>query len=94
MDNPTLKALGRKALKFAKDKGIPIPKVPQIVLFVMGILCGRATLFSLLRPFGGAFFAAAFSGRFSYTYMLAAILGQALSFAPLYETGKYMLENY
>ncbi len=90
MDNPTLKALGRKALKFAKDKGIPIPKVPQIVLFVMGILCGRATLFSLLRPFGGAFFAAAFSGRFSYTYMLAAILGQALSFAPLYETGKYI----
>ena len=71
-------------------KGVPMPSFADVFFFVMGILCGRSTLFGLLKPFGGAFFAAVFSGRFSYLYIIAAIFGQVFSGSPLYETGKYI----
>ncbi|MBQ8002497.1 MAG: SpoIIE family protein phosphatase [Clostridia bacterium] len=80
----------KKSLQFAKDRNIPLPTVSSAILFVVGILCGRATLLGLLRPFGGAFFAAVLSGRFSYLYMLAAVLGHVFSSAPLYEMGQYI----
>lgn len=71
-------------------RNIPIPAFADVFFFILGTLCGRATLLGLLKPFGGAFFAAIFSGRFSYIYIIAAIAGQVFSGSPLYETGKYL----
>lgn len=96
MDNPTLKpfAIADKTKRFfsafEKKTRIPIPSTMGVVFFCMGLLCGRATLLGSLRPFGGAFFASVFTGRYSYLYMLAAVLGQVWSGAPLYATGKYI----
>ncbi len=72
------------------NKGVPLPGAADIIFFIMSILCGRATLFGLLRPFGGAFFGAIFAGKYTYIYMPGAILGQVWAGAPLYETGKYI----
>lgn len=73
-----------------KKRGIPLPSFTDALFFAMGMFCGRSTLFGMLKPFGGAFFAAIFSGRFSYIYIVAAISGQIFSGSPLYETGKYI----
>lgn len=73
-----------------RRRNIPIPTFADVFFFTLGTLCGRATLFGMLKPFGGAFFAAIFSGRFSYIYIIAAIAGQVFSGSPLYETGKYL----
>ena len=73
-----------------RRRNIPIPTFADVFFFTLGTLCGRATLFGMLKPFGGAFFAAIFSGRFSYIYIIAAIQGQIFSGSPLYETGKYL----
>ncbi|MBR5535289.1 MAG: SpoIIE family protein phosphatase [Clostridia bacterium] len=69
---------------------IPLPTPLGIFFFITGVLCSRATLLGFLRPFGGAFFGAIFSGKYTYAYIVAAILGQMLSGAPLYEMGKYI----
>ena len=92
MDNPLLliKTAFGKIARLMKKKKIPIPSLFDVLLFFAGILCGRATLFGVLRPFGGAFFAAVLHGRYTYIYMVSAILGQVFSASPLYETGKYI----
>lgn len=92
MTNPLIfiKSTARKIAAAMKKRQIPIPSPLTAFFFASGILCGRATLFGLLRPFGGAFFAAIFSGKYTYIYMISAILGQISSSAPLYETGKYI----
>lgn len=92
MDKPSVifKKISTVFSHLKRKSKIPLPTPLGILFFIMGVLCGRATLFGMLRPFGGAFFAAVFSGRYTYTYMLAAVLGQASSGAPLYETGKYI----
>ncbi len=71
-------------------KGIPLPTAMGIFLFFIGTLSARATLFSLLRPFGGAFFAAIFNSKSTYIYILCTILGFVSSSAPLLDTGKYI----
>lgn len=96
MNNSDLKPLvlwentKKKFSKIGLKMGIPLPSAVNILFFVMGLLCGRATLLGILRPFGGAFFAAIFSGKFTYIYMIGAIVGQVWAGAPLYETGKYI----
>ncbi len=96
MDNPTLKPFvvmektKKLFARFQKETSMPPPTPMGILFFCMGVLCGRATLLGTLNPFGGAFFAAIFSGRYTYMYMLAAILGQAWTGAPLHEVGKYI----
>lgn len=84
------KKLKTEFLRLKAKTSHPIPSVQDIFFFVVGVLCGRATLLGMLRPFGGAFFAAIFSGKYTLTYMVAAILGQVWAGAPLYETGKYI----
>ncbi len=92
MDNPVLliKKSARKIYGEMEKRKIPFPSPVSLFFFFTGILCGRATLLGMLRPFGGAFFAAVFNGRYTYIYMLSAILGQIFSAAPWYETGKYV----
>lgn len=94
MDNSSLKLhisrFKKKLMSFFELSPFPPPKPMGIFLFCMGLLCGRATLLGVLRPFGGAFFAAAFSGRYTYAYMAAALLGQLWAGAPWYEAGKYI----
>ncbi len=92
MDNPLLfiKKSARKISAEMQKRKIPLPTPLALFFFFTGILCGRATLFGMLRPFGGAFFAAIFTGKYTYIYMIGATLGQVFSAAPLYETGKYI----
>ncbi len=92
MTNPLvfIKTTVRKITASMKKRNIPVPSPFTAFFFLSGILCGRATLFGILRPFGGAFFAAIFSGKYTYVYIISAILGQISASAPLYETGKYI----
>lgn len=92
MDNPLLfmKQSYQKISKAFHRRKIPLPTPLMVFFFCIATLCGRATLFGMLKPFGGAFFAAIFTGRFSYIYIIGAILGQISSSSPLYETGKYI----
>lgn len=96
MDNSTLKPLvflKETKNNLARIKPPPwlnAPSATGIVFFVLGILCGRATLLDTFRPFGGALFGALFSKKYGYIHLLAAVLGQISSGAPLYETGKYI----
>lgn len=96
MDNPNLKPMvfmektKKKFNIFKKKTKLPQVTPMNIFFFCMALLCGRATLFESLRPFGGAFFAAVFSKKGGYIYILAATLGQLWSGAPFYEAGKYI----
>lgn len=96
MDNPNLKPMvfienTRSTIqKFRKESFLKRITPMNVLFFVLALLCGRATLFSTLRPFGGAFFAAVFSRRGGYVYILAATIGQLWSGAPFYQAGKYI----
>ncbi|MGM9552186.1 MAG: SpoIIE family protein phosphatase [Clostridia bacterium] len=96
MDNRDIKPIvilekTKKALNNINRKK-PMIKITVFegFFFLISLLCGRATLFSSLHPFGGAFFAAAFSDKYGLIYLLGAILGQLSSKAPLVDLGKYM----
>ena len=96
MDNPNLKPMvfienTKSTIEKLKKESI-LRKITHldVLFFCMALLCGRATLFSTLRPFGGAFFAAVFSKRGGYIYILAATIGQLWAGAPFYQAGKYI----
>ena len=76
--------------KMKKSKRFTPPDISDVTFFIIALLCGRATLFSLLRPFGGAFFAALFCSKHGYIYIFSALLGQVFAGAQLYEAGKYL----
>ncbi len=91
MDKPTLKPVTIKPPAiFRKIQRFPRPSPMPVLFFCMSILCARARLFGSINPFGGAFFAAIFSGKYTYIYMLGAILGQLSASAPLSDIGKYI----
>lgn len=96
MDNPNLKPMvfiqkTKTTINKLRKKNYPrIFNAMNVFFFILAILCGRATLFSSMRPFGGAFFASIFSKKGGYLYILAALIGQISSGAPLYEAGKYL----
>lgn len=94
MDNLPLKPLliieKAKKLRRAPKRRFSLPPPMNVFFFAISFLCGRATLFSSLMPFGGAFFAAAFRGRASYAYALGALLGMASGGAELKSMGQYI----
>lgn len=93
MDNPNLKPMVfiEKTKKTIKKLNRKRPLTyTDILFFILSLLCGRATLLSSMRPFGGAFFAASFSKKRGYLYLLGATLGQIWSGAPFYQVGKYI----
>lgn len=68
----------------------PFSSKNRIIFSLFALLCGRATLLGTLTPFGGAFFASVFTGKYTYIYMLFSLLGQLLSGADLTSLGKYI----
>ena len=93
MDNPNLQPMVfiEKTKKTIKKLNHNRPvHATDVLFFALALLCGRATLLSSMRPFGGAFFAASFSKKKGYIYLVGAFLGQIWSGAPFYQVGKYI----
>lgn len=66
--------------------------VPPLEIFLVAAahFAARTALFSNLHPFGGAFFAAVFSGKASFIYALSVISGMFFSGADFSSIGSYI----